>query len=326
MASLCVSGVLGGCSLSMLLIESLSRANTNPMHLITFTTSILAPLYCFWKDPNVLNKRTIPIKEYGIIIVLFFLTNVMNNQSVNYDLPFPLFIIFRSGTLMASVLLTMILQRRVYSWGKIISVFSVTFGIIIFTLSSSNTHPIKRIEHLWIDYLPWPRFVTGIMVQTTCVFISAYLGIRQEMIFGIYGKRPDEMMFFSHIFTLPLFLPVLPGILSAIQSFNQSQESNLLFLSIPNLWLKLILVALFQIVCIRNVYQLTSVVSSLSVNMILALRKFLNLFLSVYVFDNELSFYHWLATAMIIGGTCAFYNTFGQIHQLCLSKVSKKRD
>ena len=175
---------------------SFLRSNTNPMHLVTFTTFILVPLYCFLKDPSVFRKRTVPMKEYGIIIICFFVTNVMNNQSVNYDLPFPLFIIFRSGTLMASVLLTMILQRRVYSWGKLISVFSVTLGLIIFTLVSSNNHPIKRIEYLWIDHLPWPRFVTGIIAQTCCVFISAYLGIRQEMIFGRYGKCPDEMMFF----------------------------------------------------------------------------------------------------------------------------------
>ncbi|KAE9555656.1 hypothetical protein FO519_001127 [Halicephalobus sp. NKZ332] len=326
MASLCVSGVLGGCSLSMLLIESISRTNENPMHLVTFTAFLLVPLWCFLKDPGIPWKRTVPMSEYGIIIICFFVTNVMNNQSVNYDLPFPLFIIFRSGTLMASVLLTAILQRRVYSWSKILSVCSVTFGLVIFTLASSNHHSIKRVEYLWIDHLPWPRFVTGIIAQTTCVFISAYLGIRQEAIFGRYGKCPDEMMFFVHIYSLPFFVPVLPEIISAANSFNQSEDLDLLFFSVPNLWLKLSLVSILQIVCIRSVYQLTSVVSSLSVNMILALRKFLNLLLSVYVFNNELSIHHWLATGMIIGGTCAFYNTFGQMLQLCNSAKAKKRD
>lgn len=60
--------------------------------------------------------------------------------------------------------------------------------------------------------------------------------------------------------------------------------------------------------------------------MILALRKFLNLLFSAWIFNNELNLFHWLAAAMIIGGTCAFYNTFGQIKQHLISKSAKKID
>uniref|UniRef100_A0AC34Q8N9 UDP-xylose and UDP-N-acetylglucosamine transporter n=1 Tax=Panagrolaimus sp. JU765 TaxID=591449 RepID=A0AC34Q8N9_9BILA len=326
MASLCVAGVLGGCSSSMILIESLSKSSANPMHLVTLATFILVPLYCLYLDPSIIRKSSIPSKEYGVIILLFFVTNILNNQTINYDIPFPLFIIFRSGTILASVLLTAILQRRIYSWTKILAVFSVTFGIVLFTLASSHQQSQLKVDYLWIDHLPWPRFVTGIIAQIICVFLAAYLGIRQETLFGRYGKCPDEMMFYVHIYSLPLFMPVLPDIFSIIQSFNNYEDSFSDFLPVSSLWLQLLLVCICQIICIRSIYRLTSVVSSLSVNMILALRKFLNLLFSAWIFNNELNLSHWLAAAMIIGGTCAFYNTFGQIKEHLTSKNAKKTD
>lgn len=91
---------------------------------------------------------------------------------------------------------------RVYSWKSILSVFTITFGIILFTLVSSNYQSPEenRIKFLWIDYFPWPRFFTGILAQTLCLFLSAYMGIEQEKLFGRYGKHPDEMLFYVVIF------------------------------------------------------------------------------------------------------------------------------
>ena len=90
------------------------------------------------------------------------------------------------------------MQRRVYSWTKIFSVIAVTAGIVWFTLASSHYQPQEehRVKFLWIDYLPWPRFVTGVIAQTLCLFLSAYMGIKQEMLFTRYGKHPDEMLFY----------------------------------------------------------------------------------------------------------------------------------
>lgn len=99
--------------------------------------------------------------------------------------------------MLASMILQAILLRRIYSIEKIFAVCSVTFGIVLFTLVSSDYQPEHREKYLWIDNLPWSRYTTGILCQTICLFISAYLGIRQQAIFGIYGKCPDEMMFYT---------------------------------------------------------------------------------------------------------------------------------
>uniref|UniRef100_A0AC35GWN2 UDP-xylose and UDP-N-acetylglucosamine transporter n=1 Tax=Panagrolaimus sp. PS1159 TaxID=55785 RepID=A0AC35GWN2_9BILA len=329
MATVCITNVLGGCAASMILMESLAKSGANPMHLVTFGSFILAPLIVLIQNPSILINRHIPLKSYFTIILCFFAVNVMNNQTLNFDVPVPLFIIFRSGTLLASVLLSYIMLGRVYSWKSILSVFTITFGIILFTLVSSNYQSPEenRIKFLWIDYFPWPRFFTGIIAQTLCLFLSAYMGIEQEKLFGRYGKHPDEMLFYVNTLSLPLFGFLWPEISKAISQFNIIKNFEITeSITLPLLWIELIAACVFQIFCVRSVYKLTSVTSTLNVNMILALRKFISIFLSAYLFGNELNIYHFLATLMIIGGSFAYYDVFGLILQKYKQKYVKKNE
>uniref|UniRef100_A0AC35GWC5 UDP-xylose and UDP-N-acetylglucosamine transporter n=1 Tax=Panagrolaimus sp. PS1159 TaxID=55785 RepID=A0AC35GWC5_9BILA len=367
MATVCITNVLGGCAASMILMESLAKSGANPMHLVTFGSFILAPLIVLIQNPSILINRHIPLKSYFTIILCFFAVNVMNNQTLNFDVPVPLFIIFRSGTLLASVLLSYIMLGRVYSWKSILSVFTITFGIILFTLgtllasvllsyimlgrvyswksilsvftitfgiilftlvSSNYQSPEEnRIKFLWIDYFPWPRFFTGIIAQTLCLFLSAYMGIEQEKLFGRYGKHPDEMLFYVNTLSLPLFGFLWPEISKAISQFNIIKNFEITeSITLPLLWIELIAACVFQIFCVRSVYKLTSVTSTLNVNMILALRKFISIFLSAYLFGNELNIYHFLATLMIIGGSFAYYDVFGLILQKYKQKYVKKNE
>uniref|UniRef100_A0A914Y645 Uncharacterized protein n=1 Tax=Panagrolaimus superbus TaxID=310955 RepID=A0A914Y645_9BILA len=249
MATVCITNVLGGCALSMILMESLAKSGANPMHLVTFASFICAPIIVVLQNPSVLVKRHIPLKSYSTIILCFFAVNVMNNQTLNFDVPVPLFIIFRSGTLLASVLMSYIMLGRVYSWKSILSVVTVSLGIIWFTLASSTYQPPEenRIKFLWIDYLPWPRFFTGIFAQTLCLFLSAYMGIKQEKLFGQYGKHPDEMLFYVNTFSLPLFGFLWPDISKAITQFNIIKNFEITeSISLPLLWIELIAACVFQ--------------------------------------------------------------------------------
>uniref|UniRef100_A0A7E4WC76 UAA transporter n=1 Tax=Panagrellus redivivus TaxID=6233 RepID=A0A7E4WC76_PANRE len=326
----CVAGALGGCSASMIGIESLSSDGGNFMHLVTFVTFLLAPISALWADPTILKHKFIPLTSYILLVFMFFIVSVVNNQTVYFDMPFPLFIILRSGTLVASVLLSSILLRRVYSWTKIIAVLAVTVGLIVFTLASSNYQPPvgRRAEFMWIDYLPWSRFTTGILAQLFCIFVSAYLGIKQESLFGIYGKKSDEMMFYVHILSLPLFAFVWTDITKAIRVIFESEKQIIAGVQLPvsSLMMKMIAVSAFQIICVRSIYRLSSAVSNLSLNMILALRKFLNLFLSAAVFGNEFNVYHFGSSVLIIGGSMMFYDVWGQFKHYYGKKKAVKTE
>lgn len=64
----------------------------------------------------------------------------------------------------------------------------------------------------------------------------------------------------------------------------------------------------FRYVCISSVFSLTSQVSSLTVTLVLTLRKFVSLMFSIVYFSNEFTMMHWLGSVLVFGGTLIFTN------------------
>lgn len=61
-----------------------------------------------------------------------------------------------------------------------------------------------------------------------------------------------------------------------------------------------------QYMCISSVYVLTAECTSLTVTLVLTLRKFLSLLVSVVYFKNEFTIYHWMGTMLVFIGTAIF--------------------
>lgn len=315
--SLVVSGTLFGCAGCMVALESLTRSNSNAMHMMTFITFVVITLEGLLRKPHYLVDRKIPLRAYATIVLLFFVVNVANNESIAFEVPFPLFIIFRSGTLFANVILTAVLQRRTYSPMKIASVAAVTIGIACFVWNSETPQIHSQSQaSSWMSLLPLPKVATGVILMTMCLFLSAYMGLLQEELYRDYGKHPEEMMFYVHFVSLPLFALVLRPIWTTAVDFSHSQPLSIFGIStaIPSLWAKMSVTCLLQLVCIRSVYRLTSIASSLNVTMILTIRKFLNLLLSVVIFKNPFTVSQVFATALVFLGTFAFYDGPQQLY------------
>jgi len=84
-------------------------------------------------------------------------------------------------------------------------------------------------------------------------------------------------------------------------------------LSIPSLLLYLLGNIITQYVCISAVFVLTTECASLTVTMVVTLRKFLSLLFSILYFNNPFTLYHWLGTALVFGGTLLFSDIPGMI-------------
>ncbi|CAK5118982.1 unnamed protein product [Meloidogyne enterolobii] len=136
-------------------------------------------------------RRHIPLSSYVLITLIFFVVSLANNWVIGLGVPFPLIIVSRSGTLVANVLLTFLLQNRRYSTSRIVSILAVTLGITCFTLYSQQ--PTLNEEE---NNFGFPILFFGILILFLTMFASAYLGILQENIFAKYGKYPEEMMFY----------------------------------------------------------------------------------------------------------------------------------
>lgn len=308
MAEAAIAGTLTGCVGCMLQIEALSKASPGCMNLMTFSTFLFVSFVGLVQQSKfftVMPRNKIPLTRYIHIIILFFLINVGNNLSLSFGVSVPLFIIFRSGTLIANLILGRLLKNKIYSYGKILSVIFVSIGIITFTLADKRQGWLELTNGQSTQITTVPRTLLGVALLTSALFTSSYLGLCQEDLYRYYGKYPKETMFFAHALSLPGFLLLRADISATVARFNAS-DYLVDSLPIPRLWLLLLSVCILQWLCISYVYNLTSLTSSLNVTMVVTLRKFISLTLSIIVFKNPFNRYHFLGGLLVLVGTLGF--------------------
>ena len=129
----------------------------------------------------------------------------------------------------------------------------------------------------------------------------------------------QESMFYLHFLSLPMFIFSRDDLLTQVSALNsgpviqlalpeplqaaatsfapslllQGKNSSVVHppftISIPSPWIPLLLNTLTQLVCVSGVHRLTSRVSSLTVTLILVVRKAVSLIISVLLFGDGLN-------------------------------------
>ncbi|KAA0190889.1 hypothetical protein HAZT_HAZT002568 [Hyalella azteca] len=184
----------------------------------------------------------------------------------------------------------------------------------------------------------------GIVLLTFALFMSARMGIFQEVLYKTHGKHPREALFFivgslisysssviSHLLSLPGFLLSANDIIKFIKVFSLSAPLPALsavpiLSAVPRLYLYLAGNTLTQYVCISSVFSLTSQVSSLHVTLVLTLRKFSSLIFSIFYFGNTFTLTHWVGTTLVFGGTLIFTNVISLPWDEVEQVEQKKKD
>lgn len=107
---------------------------------------------------------------------------------------------------------------------------------------------------------------------------------------------------------MPAFIFYSPSIWNHAVIATESEPYILPIVSVavPVLILYLALNVLTQFMCISSVYILTSECSSLTVTLVLTLRKFLSLLFSIVYFQNPFTVGHWIGTTLVFVGTLIF--------------------
>merc|ERR1712241_748944 len=108
----------------------------------------------------------------------------------------------------ANMMMGIVLLGKRYSTTKYMSVLMITAGILVCTVMSAKAPQSDSQEGdtLWL--------ALGIFLLTFALFLSARMGIYQEVIYGQYGKHPREALFYTHALPLPGFLLLAPDILN----------------------------------------------------------------------------------------------------------------
>ena len=105
------------------------------------------------------------------------------------------------GSLMANMILGMIILNKRYTKIKYLSVSIISIGIAVCTIASGRTVSSTKKQGTVseedvdpaIDFMWW---MVGIAMLTFALFMSARMGIYQEVIYAKYGKHSKEALFY----------------------------------------------------------------------------------------------------------------------------------
>jgi len=311
---LAILTVFLGCSLNVIFLELLVKSDPGCGNLVTFLSFLFISIegFIFTSD---FGRKTpkVPLKAYTTMVIMYFGVSVVNNWALSFDIPMPLHMIFRAGSLIANMIMGMLILGRRYSGTKYLAVLAISVGIGLCTIVSSKQS--SQSEESEIKDNPddsgWKAltFATGIFMLTFALFMSARMGIYQEVIYSKYGKHAKEALYYSHCLPLAGFLLLYKDIYSHLLIALDSEAIVLPLLpmiSIPKLLLYLIGNTLTQYICISAVFILTTECASLTVTLVVTLRKFGSLLFSIWYFNNPFTIHHWLGTILVFSGTLVF--------------------
>jgi len=286
-----------------------------------------------------LPKRKIPLHVYLLITMLFFLISVAANKAFEYQISQPVHMVFRSSSLLASLIIGYIFFSKSYQKGHILGVLCVTIGVIVMVFADyqkkfqacescgeSKVSEQARIENEERQFISWS---IGVALLTISLLMAALLGHIQEWSYRKYGKDWREGVLYTHLISLPYFLFFWQDI---AHHWKMCDESQLISLNdytkslgishtvgdvaIPSLWLYMSINLLTQLVCILGVYMLTETAGTLTTTLTITIRKFVSLVLSILYFKNPFSSAHWTGSALVfLGGMVYIFGNNTQKHK-----------
>lgn len=286
------------------------------------------------RPPFFIAPNKVPIRRWLINIVLFFSINVLNNHAFGYDISVPVHIILRSGGSITTMIAGSLWGKR-YSRIQIAAVLLLTVGVITAAWSDAQSkachdalirsfgQPLTWAQGKTTEEAdePTSTFGTGLIILFVAQVLSAIMGLYTEETYKEYGGHWKENLFYSHLLSLPLFLPfsaslyrqfvrllnspslTLPAYaeqLALTTNFPDTVRNNLKQLYIPSQLVFLALNVLTQYACIRGVNLLAAASSALTVTIVLNIRKLVSLLLSIWLFGNR------LASGTLVGAIVVF--------------------
>ncbi|EAL84886.1 UPD-GlcNAc transporter (Mnn2-2), putative [Aspergillus fumigatus Af293] len=248
-----------------------------------------------------LSPRVIPLRSWLVYTAFFVTVNLLNNWAFAYSISVPLHIILRSGGPVASLIVGYSFNGKKYSYGQILAVAVLTLGVVTAALADAQAkgEPLD-IGHGGAD-LGITGTATGFAILASAMILSAFQGIYADRLYETYGRSHwKEALFYSHVLSIPLFLPTYPRLLDQWRAMLSSPPLQYRLLETSISVAYLFLNALTQYLCIRGVHLLSAQTSSLTVTVVLNVRKLVSLLLSIYLFGNQLS------PGVVIGAICVF--------------------
>lgn len=315
---LAILSLFGGCCLNVLSLEELLVDNTDQLgNVVTFTQFISVILV---ELPNFVsfNGKGIAFKSPKIPLfirvasaLLFFTGSVLNNNVFMYNISIPLHIVIKCLSTVNTMVFSSILLKKKYSFTQISAALLMTLGAIIASLFRSNE--ITSWHNLLRDVQSFnssDKSMIGMLLLSVSTISMSLLSVLNEYTFSKYGRFWQESSFYCHLFSLPLF-PFFTSLnlrkdLALLMQSKKSFPVPDTNINLPRNLVILFLNNLTQFICVQSVNLLASLTDAMTLSVVLLIRKFASLLLSVYVFGSDMSKTAVCGTVIVFSGAALY--------------------
>ena len=334
--------IFGGCCSNVYTLESLISASPTSGTLLTFLQFLLVSLFTLPRHLDLragarnlfLKERNIPLRKWIIYTAYFLAINILNNRAFRYKIGVPLHIILRSAGPVTTMLAGRVVKGRRYPMQKVVAVVLLFSGVVLAAISDAaakqgGIRTSVQGDEVTADGTSgggggaWSQ-APGFALLASALILAACMGLYTDDMYATHGRSGDvtaETLFYSHAMSLPYFLGQVKPLffefttLMAVPSHKIGKAStspmsplhpasllDTLSTILPvSVWL-LAANAATQLVCIIGVNRLSSQSSSLTVSIVLNIRKLVSLLLSIVLFGNQLPLGVMVGAAVVFAG------------------------
>jgi UDP-xylose/UDP-N-acetylglucosamine transporter B4 len=319
--------IFGGCCANVFALEAIIVTAPGSGTLVTATQFLLTSLFTLSSRLDLsrglrhlyLRPRAIPLRWWLVYTAFFLAINILNNAAFGYKISVALHIILRSAGPVATMAVGY-LSGKHYTKLQVVAVLLLFVGVVQAAIADA------RAKGAQIQLLASPgpglstsEFWTGFGILFLALVLSATMGAFTDNMHAKYGRgHTQENLFYSHTLSLPFFLTRIPELrfqaqallrdplpLTAYVAAEPLRYARLLWFhvlmtKVPVQLAYLLLNACTQYFCIKGVAQLSARSSSLTVGIVLNVRKLVSLLLSIWFFGNK------LAPGVLMGAAIVF--------------------
>ena len=291
------AGLISSGLLTNVAFELLSKSESGCTSLLTLAQYAVALLAQLREAPKHLSSPAIPLRVHVCFCALMFGTAFCGNRSVDYNLPFPIYLTIKSSNLVASMLVGVASGKR-YSRGQCFGCLAMTAGVILATLvakrgpaggggaggggggggaaAAAAGGGISAAASSSLD----ASLLFGASLCALSTLCMAMLGVVQERSFARYGQHHAEAIFYIHALGLAPLLCLQSGGEAPLARLRRWIADGAV-----HVWgLTLLNLAACQL-CKRCFFGLLGATSSLSASLGVLTYRFLGVLLSALYFN-----------------------------------------
>jgi len=322
-----ITMIFAGCMSGIIAMEYVLKGDPQAGNLLSLTEILFVLLQslpgrfeCFRPKPFVA-----PFISHVQFTLLWSSMSILANYAFSYKISVTIFTLVRACNLIATVFVGRCFFGCRYNWMQLLCVCSVSVGIFmastgeakaISTPSAScagctDNPPVQSQTDSGVDAVD--SLNVWAMGIAMLAFVQLLQGILGHIQSGFYkkfahlapkGELCDEYLFTSQIVALLPLMLLRENLGTAISSAVQSE--NAFMIPIPSRVLWLVLNCFANAVCLKGVFRTSSIVSPLTLTIILSVRKFLSIIVSVVWFENPWTVLHSVSVVLIFGGAFAY--------------------